>query len=225
MNLIEQMFKLQNELNNNTNGQMWIDGLTKENRQISWYRCIYMEAAEAIDSFNWKHWKNINVEPDWDNIKVELVDIWHFIMSEAIRVGDQSYANQYEENDAIEGLDSEMLLQTLERILALSVQAKIKDNDNVIRETIDLFFVALSYIGMDTGELYKRYVVKNQLNTFRQKNGYKDGSYIKIWGSVEDNVVAFNIMDDSPGISPSNLYQQLELAYASLNYLKHITSK
>jgi dimeric dUTPase (all-alpha-NTP-PPase superfamily) len=184
-----------------------------------------MEAAEAIDSFNWKHWKNINVEPDWDNIKVELVDIWHFIMSEAIRVGDQSYANQYEENDAIEGLDSEMLLQTLERILALSVQAKIKDNDNVIRETIDLFFVALSYIGMDTGELYKRYVVKNQLNTFRQKNGYKDGSYIKIWGSVEDNVVAFNIMDDSPGISPSNLYQQLELAYASLNYLKHITSK
>jgi len=217
MNLIEQMFKLQNELNNNTNGQMWIDGLTKENRQISWYRCIYMEAAEAIDSFNWKHWKNINVEPDWDNIKVELVDIWHFIMSEAIRVGDQSYANQYEENDAIEGLDSEMLLQTLERILALSVQAKIKDNDNVIRETIDLFFVALSYIGMDTGELYKRYVVKNQLNTFRQKNGYKDGSYIKIWGSVEDNVVAFNIMDDSPGISPSNLYQQLELAYASLN--------
>jgi dimeric dUTPase (all-alpha-NTP-PPase superfamily) len=225
MNLIEQMFKLQNELNNNTNGQMWVDGLTKENRQISWYRCIYMEAAEAIDSFNWKHWKNINVEPDWDNIKVELVDIWHFIMSEAIRVGDQSYANQYEENDAIEGLDSEMLLQTLERILALSVQAKIKDNDNVIRETIDLFFVALSYIGMDTGELYKRYVVKNQLNTFRQKNGYKDGSYIKIWGSVEDNVVAFNIMDDSPGISPSNLYQQLELAYASLNYLKHITSK
>jgi dimeric dUTPase (all-alpha-NTP-PPase superfamily) len=225
MNLIEQMFKLQNELNNNTNGQMWIDGLTKENRQISWYRCIYMEAAEAIDSFNWKHWKNINVEPDWDNIKVELVDIWHFIMSEAIRVGDQSYANQYEENDAIEGLDSEMLLQTLERILALSVQAKIKDNDNVIRETIDLFFVALSYIGMDTGELYKRYVVKNQLNTFRQKNGYKDGSYIKIWGSVEDNVVAFNIMDDSPGISPSNLYQQLELAYASLNYLKHITLK
>ena len=217
MNLIEQMFKLQNELNNNTNGQMWIDGLTKENRQISWYRCIYMEAAEAIDSFNWKHWKNINVEPDWANIKVELVDIWHFIMSEAIRVNDQSYANQYEEIDAIEDLNPEILLQTLERILALSAQAKIEDNDNAIRETIDLFFIALSRIGMDTRELYKRYVVKNQLNTFRQKNGYKDGSYIKIWGSVEDNVVAFNIMDDNPGISPSDLYQQLESAYASLN--------
>jgi dimeric dUTPase (all-alpha-NTP-PPase superfamily) len=217
MNLIEQMFTLQSELNNHTNGEMWVNGLTKENRQISWYRCIYMEAAEAIDSFNWKHWKNINVEPDWANIKVELVDIWHFIMSEAIRVDDQSYATQYEEIDAIENLNSETLLQTLEKILALSAQAKIENNNNAIREIIDLFFIALSGIGMDTAELYKRYVVKNQLNTFRQQNGYKDGSYIKIWGSVEDNVVAFNIMDDNPGISPSNLYRQLESAYASLN--------
>jgi len=217
MNLIEQMFKLQNELNNNTNGEMWVDGLTKENRQISWYRCIYMEAAEAIDSFNWKHWKNINVEPDWANIKVELVDIWHFIMSEAIRVGDQSYANQYEGVDAIGDLDSKVLLQTLEKILSLAAQAKIEDNDNAVRETIDLFFVALSHIGMDTGELYKRYVVKNQLNTFRQKNGYKDGSYIKIWDDVEDNVVAFNMMDSDPEISPTELYRQLESTYASLN--------
>lgn len=217
MNLIEQMFTLQNELNNHTNGEMWVDGLTKENRQISWYRCIYMEAAEAIDSFNWKHWKNINVEPDWANIKVELVDIWHFVMSEAIRVGDPSYANQYEEIDVAGDLDPEILLQTLEKILALSVQAKIENNENAIRETTDLFFVALSGIGMDTAELYKRYVVKNQLNTFRQQNGYKDGSYIKTWGGVEDNVVAFNIMDDNPGISPSDLYLQLESAYASLN--------
>ena len=217
MNLIEQMFKLQNELNNNTNGEMWVDGLTKENRQISWYRCIYMEAAEAIDSFNWKHWKNINVEPDWANIKVELVDIWHFIMSEAIRVGDQSYANQYEGVDAIGDLDSKVMLQTLEKILSLAAQAKIEDNDNAVRETIDLFFVALSHIGMDTGELYKRYVVKNQLNTFRQKNGYKDGSYIKIWDDVEDNVVAFNMMDSDPEISPTELYRQLESTYASLN--------
>ena len=217
MNLIEQMFTLQNELNNHTNGEMWVGGLTKENRQISWYRCIYMEAAEAIDSFNWKHWKNINVEPDWANIKVELVDIWHFVMSEAIRVGDPSYANQYEEIDVAGDLDPEILLQTLEKILALSVQAKIENNENAIRETTDLFFVALSGIGMDTAELYKRYVVKNQLNTFRQQNGYKDGSYIKTWGGVEDNVVAFNIMDDNPGISPSDLYLQLESAYASLN--------
>ena len=217
MNLIEQMFSLQNELNNHTNGEIWVDGITKENRQISWYRCIYMEAAEAIDSFNWKHWKNINVEPDWANIKVELVDIWHFIMSEAIRVGNQDYANQYEQNSISGNLEPEMLLQTLESILGVSVQAKIGGDDDAIKATIDLFFTALSQIGMDTAELYNRYVVKNQLNTFRQQNGYKDGSYIKIWGAHEDNVVAFNIMDESPGISPRELYQRLESAYAELS--------
>jgi dimeric dUTPase (all-alpha-NTP-PPase superfamily) len=216
MNLIEKMFALQNELNNHTNGEMWIDGITKEDRQISWYRCIYMEAAEAIDSFNWKHWKNINVEPDWANVKVELVDIWHFIMSEAIRVGSQDYANQYEQNSIASNSDPEILLHTLEEILGVSVQAKIESNDCAIQKTIDLFFIALSHIGMSTEELYNRYVVKNQLNSFRQQNGYKDGSYIKTWGGHEDNVIAFNIMDESPGISPHELYQRLESAYAEL---------
>ena len=63
MNQIEQMFALQKQLNDSTNGEIWIKGLTKENRKISWYRGIYMEVAEAIDSFNWKHWKNINDQP------------------------------------------------------------------------------------------------------------------------------------------------------------------
>ena len=63
------MFDLQRQLNDHTNGVMWVDGITKENRNISWYRCIYMEAAEAIDSFNWKHWKSIHTDPDWANIR------------------------------------------------------------------------------------------------------------------------------------------------------------
>ena len=60
MNQIEQMFALQKQLNDETNGEMWIEGITKENRKISWYRGGYMEVAEAIDSFNWKDWKDIN---------------------------------------------------------------------------------------------------------------------------------------------------------------------
>jgi hypothetical protein len=64
MNQIKQMFELQQKLNDATNGLIWTEGATKEGRQISWLRCIYMEAAEAIDSFNWKHWKDIEGEPD-----------------------------------------------------------------------------------------------------------------------------------------------------------------
>ena len=216
MNQIEQMFALQKQLNDETNGEVWIKGFTKENRQISWYRGIYMEVAEAIDSFNWKHWKNIDDQPDWDNIKVELVDIWHFIMSESIRINDQAYANKHLELSAKGDFDSDALVSLLENMLKLSVTSSINPGINNIRQITDLFFEIISHLGIDVENLYKRYVVKNQLNTFRQHNGYKDGSYIKNWGGVEDNVIAFEIMDKNPKISPEDLYYKLNHEYSNI---------
>ena len=216
MNQIEQMFALQKQLNDETNGEIWIEGITKENRKISWYRGIYMEVAEAIDSFNWKHWKNINDQPDWDNIKVELVDIWHFIMSESIRIDDQAYANKHLGLKAKGDYDSDVLVSLLENMLQLSVSSSVNPEVNNIRQITDLFFSIISHLDIDVDDLYKRYVVKNQLNKFRQKNGYKDGSYIKNWRGVEDNVIAFEIMDNNPKISPEELYRELSSEYSNL---------
>ncbi len=42
---------------------------------------LYGVRGNASTSFSWKHWKNINKDTDWDNVTVEIVDIWHFIMS------------------------------------------------------------------------------------------------------------------------------------------------
>ena len=175
-----------------------------------------MEVAEAIDSFNWKHWKNINDQPDWDNIKVELVDIWHFIMSESIRIDDKAYANKHLGLRAKGDYDSDILVSLLENMLQLSVSSSVNPEVNNIRQITDLFFVIISHLDIDVEDLYKRYVVKNQLNTFRQKNGYKDGSYIKNWGGVEDNVIAFKIMDKNPKISPEELYSKLISEYSNL---------
>ena len=216
MNQIEQMFLLQKQLNDETNGEVWIKGYTKENRKISWYRGIYMEVAEAIDSFNWKHWKNIDDEPDWDNIRVELIDIWHFVMSESIRIEDQSYANKYLDMKAKDDYDIDALISLLEMMLKLSITSSIDKEVNNIREITDTFFTIISHLGIDVEDLYKRYVVKNQLNTFRQKNGYKDGSYIKNWGGVEDNVIAFDIMNSNPKITPTELYTELDSVYSKL---------
>jgi len=216
MNQIEQMFALQKQLNDETNGEIWLKGFTKENRKISWYRGIYMEVAEAIDSFNWKHWKNIDDQPDWDNIKVELVDIWHFVMSESIRIGDQSYANKHLELEAKGDFDIDALVSLLENMLKLSVTSNINPEINNIRQITDIFFAIISHLDIDVEDLYKRYVIKNQLNTFRQKNGYKDGSYMKNWGGVEDNVIAFEIMDNNPKITPQDLYIKLDSEYSKL---------
>ena len=213
MNQIKQMFELQQQLNDATNGTIWTEGATKEGRQISWLRCIYMEAAEAIDSFNWKHWKDIDAKPDLDNAKVELVDIWHFLMSEAIHYGDAGFAEIYNDMQPERETNPEKLVEILEKIVAISASANVDKSQNSLYQLFALFFQAIAHMEMDVPELYKRYLVKNQLNTFRQDHGYKDGSYVKMWGDVEDNVIAFNIMDDNPELTPEQLYEQLESAY------------
>ncbi|HIC39916.1 MAG TPA: dUTPase [Piscirickettsiaceae bacterium] len=213
MNQIKQMFELQQQLNDNTNGKIWTEGATKDGRHISWLRCIYMEAAEAIDSFNWKHWKDIEGQPDLDNAKVELVDIWHFIMSEAIHFGDTQFAEAYEDMVPEKDINPELMIEILEKIVAAAAGAEVDKSQNALYEITGLFFKALATMSMDVPELYTRYVVKNQLNTFRQDHGYKDGSYIKIWDAVEDNVIAFNIMDEHPDFTPEQLYKKLEEEY------------
>jgi dimeric dUTPase (all-alpha-NTP-PPase superfamily) len=175
-----------------------------------------MEVAEAIDSFNWKHWKNIDNEPDWANIRVELVDIWHFIMSESIRINDEKYANKFLGLQPKGDFDVDVLVNSLESMLSLSVTSSIKPETNNIREITDLFFTIISHLDINIEDLYKRYVVKNQLNTFRQQNGYKDGTYIKLWNGVEDNVIAFKIMDKNPTITPIELYKKLDFEYSQL---------
>ena len=219
MNQIKQMFELQQQLNDATNGTIWTEGATKEGRQISWHRCIYMEAAEAIDSFNWKHWKDIDAKPDLDNAKVELVDIWHFIMSEAIHFGDTSFAQAYEDMEPEREINPEPMVEILEKMIAVSAGANIDPDksQSALYEVTGLFFKAIASMGMDVPELYKRYVVKNQLNTFRQEHGYKDGSYVKMWDAVEDNVIAFNIMEEHPDFTPEQLYKKLEEEYKQIN--------
>ncbi|MBE8189883.1 MAG: dUTPase [Candidatus Thioglobus sp.] len=216
MNQIAQMFALQQKLNDETNGKIWTEGATKEGRQIAWLRCIYMEAAEALDSFNWKHWKDIEAAPDLDNAKVELVDIWHFIMSEAIHFGDTKFAEVYGDNQPEKEPNPELMVEILEKIVAAAASANVDKSQNALYEITGLFFQALASMAMDVPELYRRYLVKNQLNTFRQNNGYKDGTYTKIWDAVEDNVVAVNIMDEHPDLSADEFYKKLENAYKAL---------
>ena len=43
--------------------------------------------------------------------------------------------------------------------------------------------------GLKIVDLLKLYRAKNVLNAFRQKNGYKQGTYVKIWGEDEDNII------------------------------------
>lgn len=223
--LLKEMFALQQKLNDQTNGIGWEKGYTKNDRIINWKRCIYMECAELIDSFNWKHWKDINKKADWDNAKIEIIDIWHFIMSLALE--------DYKNNDRgsiddlvlvvkdIQGFDdfkneaylteetaSAEIVNDIELIINMTTNFKVNIFDDLIK---DYFSVALK-CGVNLDVLYKFYIAKNVLNQFRQDHGYKEGTYKKVWAGKEDNEVMLEILDKET-LGAEELYKELEKAY------------
>jgi len=228
MDKILLMLQLQNQLNESTNGEEWTKGVTKNNKIINWNRCKYMECAEIVDSFSWKHWKSINAEPDWANLQIEVIDIWHFIMSLAIEnyaknlkggIEDLAINISSSENfSKLELLNQEYatqdeVIEKVENIIRLSLEKENLDIDKLLSEFFDL--VIMSALDLET--LYRLYVGKNILNQFRQDNGYKDGSYIKVWDGEEDNVVMKRIWEEDANISPDRLYTKLTKFYLALN--------
>ncbi len=223
MDKILQMLQLQQELNDATNGEGWEKGVTKNGKIIDWKRCSYLECAELIESYPWKHWKNIDAQPDYANIKIEAVDIWHFIMSQGLEdykiqnLGDievlaaninnlpnfQTFhenitpttKNYYEQIEVVEGLIKTLFCgESTEKLMESFIDVAVQS-------------------GLNLDALYKLYVGKNILNKFRQDHGYKEGSYIKIWNGEEDNVTMQRILEEESDVSPEELYIALEEAY------------
>ncbi|MRI83093.1 MAG: dUTPase [Nitratiruptor sp.] len=222
---IFEMLMLQNELNTDTNGPQWRQGITKDGKVINWKRCIYMEGAELIDSFGWKHWKSIGKPPDMANIHLELVDIWHFLMSyllahnpiervvEMVQEALQQRCDRtlpkewgHEEDRHIDAY-----LEIFEELMALAL---VKSDSQPLQEELLATFVkACQSAHLDFSKLYRLYIGKNALNHFRQERGYKEGNYQKIWDGREDNQVLQEILDQNPQITYAQLLQELAKRY------------
>jgi dimeric dUTPase (all-alpha-NTP-PPase superfamily) len=228
MDKILLMLQLQAQLNDATNGEEWTKGITKNGKIINWRRCIYMECAEIIDSFSWKHWKSIDKDSDFDNLQIEVVDIWHFIMSLAIeeyalnmKGGIEDLAVNISELQSFEKLKISNTSFDEENTIIARVEGIMFDVLN--KERFDLeslindFFLLVTMSGLDLESLYRLYVGKNILNQFRQDNGYKEGSYIKVWNGEEDNVIMKRIWEKNGDITPVVLYKELAKLYLSLN--------
>lgn len=227
MDKILLMFQLQNQLNCATNGDDWTKGVTKNGKTINWRRCIYMECAEMVDSFSWKHWKAIDAQPDWDNHQIEVIDVWHFIMSLAIenysqtlRGGVDDVAISVSELESFSKIEiqeenfatQDDVIEKVENLIRLSISQDNLELEQLISEFFDLVVMS----GLNLESLYRLYVGKNILNQFRQDNGYKDGTYIKVWAGEEDNVVMKRIWEENADIKPDTLYKELVKSYASL---------
>src|SRR5512142_3130760 len=71
------MLELQDGMNSKVNPD-WVAA------NNNWHRAIQVEGVEAIEHHGWKWWKKQDC--DLAQLKMELVDIWHFILSAEIQL-------------------------------------------------------------------------------------------------------------------------------------------
>jgi len=181
---VKEMLDMQEQLEIRICGSNW------RQQQHDYRLCIHMECAEIIDHYGWKHWKNIDVEPDWNAISMELVDVWHFALAHVLcitREPDHIYKDMCyaEENYNIDHG-------------ANVIQLCINIGNSMFKENLFLvgnFYALMDFASMNWDDLYRLYIGKNILNWFRQDHGYKEGLYMKNWAGKEDNVHLFEITE------------------------------
>ena len=227
--IIKAMLALQQRLNDETNGAGWEGGYTREGKLISWRRCIYMECSELIDSFAWKHWKNIAAPTNWDNVRIEIVDIWHFVLSLLLEesqnkgcVADECAGQIAAEVCAVSHFDE--FCKERSKPDDADIYGVLNDIELIIHkcsgfgldmgELLSAYFVLAMKCGLNLDMLYQIYIGKNVLNAFRQNHGYKDGSYKKSWNGVEDNEVLNEILKEK--LEFSEIYGELEKRYSAV---------
>jgi len=219
---LTEMFELQKRLNDETNGLNWELGTTKLGKEINWLRCIHMEVAELIDSTPWKHWKNIGADCDMQNLQIELVDIWHFVMSFVLQEKNVpksiALVGASCNYDIAKDIDYKQIITESEKLsyIALTLQVNNITTDEAIKQLINQFFSCCRASGLTYEWLNKLYIGKNCLNKFRQDHGYKEGTYIKIWNGEEDNVCMVSLVDAMDTVSFDDLYSGLEEVYNKL---------
>lgn len=205
---LESMLELQDGINSKIRAD-WRDA------NNAWFRAIWTECAELVDHIGWKWWKHQS--PDIPQVHLELVDIFHFGLSELLQqhgTADAAatqvlgaYAGYGKRSGA--GVDESAVRIALVEAFATSVLTTKRFN-------LAEFCEVASAVGLEEQMLYEMYVGKNVLNGFRQDHGYKAGTYIKTWDGREDNVwlVEFAAsLDKDPGTFASELYGKLSKKY------------
>ena len=165
------MLELQDATNSRVNSD-W------RNAKNEWYRAIWTECAEMLDHYGWKWWKH--QQPDLDQVQLELVDIFHFAMSDYLLQGND---NQQIAARILDEMASPGRIDDIRQAIEAMAQSTIAEQSMHFSGFANI----MRLIDMDFDQLYRLYVGKNVLNFFRQDHGYKDGSYLKVWQGREDN--------------------------------------
>ncbi len=201
---LKLMLQMQDGMNQKVN-QDWRE------KKREWYRAIWIECAELMDHQGWKWWKK--QEADVEQVKLEIIDIWHFGLSMLLESGNSNdqLADAIADEFSHTSSATTPLLQAVESFASETLTTRSFSPAK--------FKTLLDAADMSVNDLYVGYVGKNTLNLFRQDFGYKEGSYIKEWAGKEDNEHLVEItqeLDVSALSFKDDLYAGLQSRYEKL---------
>lgn len=197
--MLRHMLSLQNQ----SNKSLFPDW---QSRNLGWDTAILVESAELVDHLDWKWWKAGSV--DKGQAQMEVVDIWHFLLSklilqepglvylsrEDVPEGEMAsyfrawYTLRYIATRVAQSAEAplEIHTETLTSHVKKFVSATLSDAYQA-SDAVYYFAQMMSSSGLTFEQLYRKYIGKNVLNAFRWSNGYKEGTYVKDWLGQEDN--------------------------------------
>lgn len=213
-----ELFSCQDKLNQKIHPK-W------ELQHFNWWLATKMELAELIDSTNWKWWKGGTYGKELskeqvDNIKVELVDVFHFLLSDYLQTEatghkrPASYEIWYENAADSLQLNWHYLVPMVPPSSNWATNALSATSNS---DVLAFMEVLMGEIQFDWEDLTNLYWGKVALNKLRQDNGYNEGTYNKVWRGKEDNVymtyVIEKLFERGEAISITSVYNELRVAY------------
>ena len=207
---ILNMLHMQHRMNSRVH-EDWI------NQGFEWYRAAWIECGELMDHVGYKWWKK--QIPDMEQVRLEVVDIWHFGLSALFELDTdlEALAGQIaaefmerREGLASDGSPTQRIHTATEALAQHALQTK--------EFSVPLFASLMDACDLSADALYRHYVGKNVLNFFRQDHGYQDGTYIKEWQGREDNEHLSELLDTLDATAaafPEAVYEALSARYAT----------
>lgn len=198
MNIAAKFLAVQNELNLKLSPE-WAE------KGWAYPDAMFTEATEAYNHLNWEWWRATGRTIDWDQVKLEWVDVGHFLFSEVIAQAEENFFDYMVK----ETLDSQGIIQPGGDIDVEGLKGGIKEfikellkydsqEEAGLDFVLEWFFTVMHDLGLTVEQYYTLFIGKVCLNQLRWKNGYKKGvynpsspneeHYVKTWNGVEDNV-------------------------------------
>lgn len=219
------MLKLQNEVNTLSKPDWKKDS-------PNYALAAVLELAEALEHTPWKWWKSGKL--DDKRLFMEIVDTIHFVFSIALLdVDDRKHSKTINtlarkfsintlHNKPLSVYEQKIVESAITRtLIPLTKKAYSKNYSFDPFECVADLLKITNLIGYNHMDVFTSYIGKNVLNRFRQANGYKEGTYIKIWSEdKEDNdylqeYLAANI-DLSPTALMAGAFKHLTDTYPSI---------